>query len=255
MTSGILRKKDIAAGKRSFSPLAHLIPHRRQGQLLLRNIRRSLGDPRTSATLHRLRDQIFFHKQEETAGGKAIGFAGPRGREGATSISLLFGLALSDLKRNRALIIDGRMERRSSAVLGEMFGLRPSALSYSSGCGRFQCFGVGRSNLSLLAPVGNADSVEVFSNAEFGRLLEDLKEAFDYVIFDLPPVLGSSEARLVLPLLDLFFLISSARRTTFSDMERSKSTISEVGGTIHGVVLNRQSFPFWASFLGRDAFV
>jgi hypothetical protein len=256
MTSGIAQKTGLA-GRTSFNPLAHLLPHRRRGQLLLRNVRRSLADPRTSATLHRLRDQVFFHQNGNghVAGAKAIGFAGPKGHEGTTSIAVLFGLNLNGLQRNRALYVDGRLDRRSFTAFTEMFGLRPNPLAYTRSCGRFQCYDVGRTHLTLLAPVEDADSVEVFSSREFKRLLADLRETYDYILFDLPPILESSEARLVLPHLDLFFLVCAARRTTFAEVEKTKQTIAEVGGAIDGVVLNRQRFPFWASFVGRETFV
>jgi Mrp family chromosome partitioning ATPase len=226
---------------------------RREGNGLLRTLRKYMNDREVAFTIQGIRDQIHFHDKEKGT-GRTIGFAGPRGGEGTTSLSILLGLTLAELKRNRVVFLDGRMEPRSFSIYSAMFGLTKNALSYSNGCGLFECFNAKNRNLCFLAPCGAIESLEVFSSAEFAHLVADLREAFDFILFDLPPFLGSSEARLALSHLDLFFLVCAARKTTCADVEKCKKIAASAGCSVHGAVLNRQKVPFWTSLFGKNAF-
>jgi protein involved in polysaccharide export with SLBB domain len=103
-----------------------------------------------------------------------------------------------------------------------MFGSTEDALSYSNGCGIFQCLNAKNRNLCFLASGGVIESIKDFSSAEFAHLVADLREAFDFIIFDLPPFLGSSKTGMALAHLDLFFLVRAARKTTCADVEKCK---------------------------------
>jgi Mrp family chromosome partitioning ATPase len=254
MTNEIDRKTTALIKHEVFNPLARFTSGKRQGRLLLKTLRRSLDDPEAAYAVQHLRDQIFFHPLEQGKGGKVVGISGARGNEGSTSIGILLGLTLGELKRNRVVFIDGRMERQNFTLYTEMFGLTKNALSYNNGCGSFQCYNTKNRNLCFLAPGGAVDSLEIFSNTEFSHLVGDLREAFDYVVFDMPPVLGSSETRMLLPSLDLFFLVCVPRKTTFAEVEKCKKTVAAAGGSISGVILNKQKAPFWTLLFGKDAF-
>jgi Mrp family chromosome partitioning ATPase len=254
MASGIAKGSNELIKQTVLNPLVRFSPHhKREGRLLLRTLRKNMNDPEAAFTIQHMRDKIFFHTGK-TKGGKAIGLSGPLGKEGATSLSILLGLTLSELKRNRVVFIDGRMERRLFALYSEMFGLTKNALNYNNGCGFFQCYNTKNRNLCFLTPGAAMEPLEIFSNNEFVHLMGDLREAFDYIVFDMPPVLGSSESRMILPYLDLFFLVCAAGKTTFSEVEKSKKMVGEVGGTISGVLMNRQKVPFWAWLFGKDTF-
>jgi protein-tyrosine kinase len=247
------RSAVLVPGQES-NPLVRFNAAQREGRLLLRSIRRNLNDPESVLTLKHLRDLIFFHSKEKTKAGKTIGFAGPSGKEGTTSLSILLGLSLGELRRNRVIFIDGRLERQSFSLYSEMFGLTKNSLNYSNGAGSLQCYSTKNQNMCFLMPGPDMEPLEFFSNDEVVPLFVELREAFDYVIFDMPPVLNSSETRLLLPHLDLFFLVCASRKTTFSEVERCKRITAGTGSAIKGVVVNKQKLPFWAPFLGREAF-
>jgi Mrp family chromosome partitioning ATPase len=251
MSNGIAKKTNALIKQDIFNPLVRFTSDKREGRQLLKNLKKNIDNPEAAFAIQGLRDQIFFAAAK---GGKTIGFAGPRGEEGVTSTSILLGLTLGDLKRNRVVFIDGRMDRRNFAIFSEMFGLVPNAMTYNNGCGLFQCFNTKNRNFCFLTPGASLESLEVFSNSEFVHLVGELREAFDYVVFDLPPLLSSSETRMALPHLDLFFLVCTARKSTFDDIEKCKKMAASVGRTISGVILNRQRAPFWTALFGRDAF-
>jgi len=229
----------------------------RRGKQLLKEIWRSLNDPETLQNVEQLRDQIIFQAEEKTRGGKAVGLAGPAGGEGTSSLAILVGLMLSEFRHNRVLFVDGRLERKNFAVYHEMFGLTRNPLTYNNGCGFFQCYNTRHDNLCFLTPsaASRARSLEFFSAQEFARLTYELEESFNYVVFDMPPLLHSSETRMVLPGLDLFYLVTAARRTTIADVLKCKRIISEVGGSIAGVILNKMKVPWFAALLAKEAFL
>jgi len=229
----------------------------RRGRQLLKDIWRSLNDPETLQNVEQLRDQIIYQAEEKTKAGRAVGLAGPVGGEGTSALAILVGLMLSEFRHHRVLFVDGRLERKNFAVYHEMFGLTRSPLTYNNGCGFFQCYNTRNENLCFLTPRAGsrARSLEFFSAQEFARLVYELEESFTYVIFDMPPLLNSSETRMVLPGLDLFYLVCAARKTTITDVLKCKRIISEVGGSIAGVILNKMKIPWFAGLLAKEAFL
>lgn len=236
------------------NPSTRFVAFRREGKAFQKRIRRNLNDPVTMAAIQHLRDQVFFHSRNGARTGRTIGLAGPRGREGATSVSILLGLALGGLKRNRVVFLDGRLERKSFALYSEVFGLTKSPLQYNNGCGNLLCYSTKGEVLSFLAAAPGTEGVEFFSNDEVANLIADLRSKFDYIIFDMPPLLRSSETRMLLSHLDLFYLVCAARKTLTSDLRRVQRLVSDAGGTLTGAILNRQKIPFWASLFWKDAF-
>jgi len=236
------------------NPLLRTSTLKREGKALLRSLRRALNDQEAVFSLHRLRDLVFFHPQKKPQGGKTVGLSGASGSEGATSLALLLGLTLGELKRNRVVFFDGRLDRKSFNLYTEMFGLVKNPLSYQNGSGYFQCYSTKNQSLCFLTPGAAMEAIELFSDEEVAQLIADLRGSFDYVVFDMPPLLRSSETRMLLPHLDLYFLVCAARKTKVDEVERARQLAAEVGGSIKGVILNKQKLPFWAPFLGKDVF-
>ncbi|MGH9362766.1 MAG: hypothetical protein ACRD2T_12700 [Thermoanaerobaculia bacterium] len=224
-----------------------------EGRQLLKGLRRNLGNAESVHSLQHVRDQIFFHSPRQ--GGTLVGFAGPVGGEGTSCLSVLLGLALGELKRKRVVFVDGRLERRSFSVYAEIFGLAKSAQNLQNGAGYFQCYSTRSQSLFFLTPGATVEALELYSSGQVSKLVAELRENFDYILFDMPPLLRSSEARMLIPHLDLFFLVCEARKTTVCDIVKAHRVVAEVGGSVKGVVLNRQRVPLWASFFGKDAFV
>jgi Mrp family chromosome partitioning ATPase len=225
------------------------------GKVLLKQLRRHLGNPRTLPTLQRIRDMIFFHPHDKAQGGKTVGFTAPRGDHESIFLSLLVALLFSGLKHNRVLFIDGRFDPQTFLVCSRALTLTRDAVKYLNGCGSFECFSNHDQALSFLTSLGNVESLEVFSNEDVGKLISEMRLQFDYLIFDMPPLLESSETRMLLPRLDLFFLTCTADRTRIADIKKCGELMSEAGATSAGVVLTRQKVPFWAPLFGKETFL
>jgi capsular exopolysaccharide synthesis family protein len=72
----------------------------------------------------------------------------------------------------------------------------------------------------------------------FGRLLETLKQRFDRIVVDSPPVCIVTDAVVLSTRLDATVLVLRARRTRRDAARRALRALRDVGGNVAGFVLN-----------------
>ena len=69
--------------------------------------------------------------------------------------------------------------------------------------------------------------------------MSDLRERFDYVLIDLPPVRSAADGLLVAPLADGVILVVSASETGKDDATVAKRLVRAARGRLIGCVLNK----------------
>jgi succinoglycan biosynthesis transport protein ExoP len=84
-----------------------------------------------------------------------------------------------------------------------------------------------------------SDAIDILSNEQTKRLFDQLRETYDYVIVDLPPLAPVVDARAIATLLDSFVLIVEWGRTTADVIEHALNTAPNVYDSLLGVVLNK----------------
>jgi len=82
---------------------------------------------------------------------------------------------------------------------------------------------------------------DVLSLATMQRLVEHLRNAFDLVIFDAPPVLSLPEAEILGHAMDGVLLVHSPGKCSKEDVLEATRVLQRAGGSILGVVLNNVS--------------
>jgi len=82
------------------------------------------------------------------------------------------------------------------------------------------------------------DAVGVLNSQRMMDLIAQVKNRFDIVFFDSPPILGVSDASVLVRALDLTMIIVQHRRFPRAMLQRVKQSVLNVGGNILGVVLN-----------------
>jgi len=94
-------------------------------------------------------------------------------------------------------------------------------------------------NLFIL-PSGNlpSDAVGILNSQRMLDLVAQVKSRFDIVFFDSPPILGVSDASVLVRAVDLTIIVVQHRRFPRAMLQRVKQAIVSVGGNILGVVLN-----------------
>jgi capsular exopolysaccharide synthesis family protein len=92
----------------------------------------------------------------------------------------------------------------------------------------------------FLLPSGKLpyDAVGVLNSQRMMDLIAQVKNRFDIIFFDSPPILGVSDASVLVRALDLTVIVVQHRRFPRAMLQRVKQAVLNVGGKILGVVLN-----------------
>ena len=79
---------------------------------------------------------------------------------------------------------------------------------------------------------------EILESGEMHNLARELKNRFDVVIFDSPPVLPVTDASLLATMVDNVILCYEVGRTSRNALLRAKTQLESVGAKISGIILN-----------------
>lgn len=80
---------------------------------------------------------------------------------------------------------------------------------------------------------------ELLGTKKMKSLISELKEGFDMVFIDAPPVLAVTDAQIISTLSDGVILVTAYGKAEKLAAEKAKGLIDNVGGKIIGAVLNR----------------
>ncbi len=83
-----------------------------------------------------------------------------------------------------------------------------------------------------------SSSLGVLSSAQMKDLITELKQRYDFVFFDSPPIMGVSDASILASEVDMTLQVIQYRRYPQPMNIRAKQLIEKVGGNLVGIVLN-----------------
>ena len=83
-----------------------------------------------------------------------------------------------------------------------------------------------------------ADAAGILNSRRMSEMIQDVKERFDLVLIDSPPILGVSDASVLASEVDLTMIVVQHRKLPRNMLMRVKQAVENVGGTVLGVVLN-----------------
>jgi capsular exopolysaccharide synthesis family protein len=83
-----------------------------------------------------------------------------------------------------------------------------------------------------------SSSMSILNSAQMKEMVADLKQHYDFILFDSPPILGVSDASVLASEMDMVVQIIQYRRYPQPMNLRAKQVIEKVGGTFIGIVLN-----------------
>ncbi|MEH7371580.1 CpsD/CapB family tyrosine-protein kinase [Priestia megaterium] len=81
---------------------------------------------------------------------------------------------------------------------------------------------------------------ELLASAQMAELLKEMKEQFDMIIFDTPPILAVADAQILANQVDGTILVVSSAKTEKDAALKSKELLSNAQGKLLGVVLNNR---------------
>jgi polysaccharide biosynthesis transport protein len=83
-----------------------------------------------------------------------------------------------------------------------------------------------------------SSSLGILSSAQMKDLIGELKQRYDFVFFDSPPIMGVSDASILASEVDMTMQVIQYRRYPQPMNIRAKQLIEKVGGNLVGIVLN-----------------
>ena len=83
-----------------------------------------------------------------------------------------------------------------------------------------------------------SSSLGILSSAQMKDLITELKQRYDFVFFDSPPIMGVSDASILASEVDMTLQVIQYRRYPQPMNIRAKQLIEKVGGNLLGIVLN-----------------
>jgi capsular exopolysaccharide synthesis family protein len=83
---------------------------------------------------------------------------------------------------------------------------------------------------------------EILSSTQMEAFLEKLKNKYDYIIVDSPPVIAVTDAEIMSSLVDSTILVVSANNTEMELMQKAVELLSHEHGSFGGVILNNFTY-------------
>ena len=161
--------------------------------------------------------------------------------EGKSSTSFKLARSLTELN-NKVLLVDADL--RASVIEGKIEGTRPKygLTHFLSGQVPFQDV-VCSTNVRgmYVCPAGPVppNPTELISGRLFSSMIEALREKFDYIIIDTPPIGVVVDAAIISRVCDASVLIVESGQIKYKFLQKVKRKLDETGCPLLGVVLTK----------------
>jgi capsular exopolysaccharide synthesis family protein len=91
----------------------------------------------------------------------------------------------------------------------------------------------------LTATRSDENAADIFASQRFSKLLTELREHYDYIIIDSPPILAVPDARLIGNISDFNIYIVKWNKSTRAQVDQGLDMLSSIGVNTIGLVLNQ----------------
>ena len=95
---------------------------------------------------------------------------------------------------------------------------------------------------------------ELLSGERFASLIENLRESYDIVLLDCPPLMPVSDAAVIASLVDGVMVVNQIGPRSRLDAASCKKTLDSVGGKLVGLIVNRVEESFGGYMVGNYGF-
>lgn len=179
-----------------------------------------------------------LHKAQAQSGYRSVMVTSALQSEGKTLTASNLALTLSHSYQRRVLLIDADLRRPR---LQEMFMLPAGAgltdsLTLPRG-GKLPIHQISPTLWVLTAGRPTTDPMSTLVSSSMKQLLDDARDAFDWVIVDTPPIAILPDANVLAAMIDTALLVVSAQSTPYPMVQRAAQAVGTT--RILGVVLNR----------------
>lgn len=160
--------------------------------------------------------------------------------EGKTTTSIGLAINLAGMGKN-VLLVEGDIRRR---VFREYFDIKGTKglVSVLSGEATLEeaIHHNKKANLDVLQGESSmVNAADLYSSQTFGRLIATLRERYDYIVIDTPPVLLVPDARVIASYADSILFTVKWDATQKSAVKRALRSLEDVNLTVNGIVLSQ----------------
>ena len=184
-----------------------------------------------------LRTNLLFTRKEETLNTIVIVSAGAGEGKSTTALNLATVFAQAG---NRVLIVDSDLRRPTLHKLFKVtnnLGLTNYLLKQNTLAEIVQTTGVPNLDFMASGKLPNS-SMGILGSTQMKQMISELKQRYDFIFFDSPPILGVSDASIIASEVDVVMQVIQYRRYPQPMTIRAKQMIEKVGGNFVGIILN-----------------
>jgi succinoglycan biosynthesis transport protein ExoP len=213
------------------SPVLAIIP---KNVSILMNTR---GDTPDAEAYRILRTNIEFNKPQRDANTFTLISGGPGEGKSTTLNNLAYTCAKGGYN---VLVVDADLRR---ATQHQLFNVDNKVGLTDYLLGRAELDEIVKTtkidNLSFISS-GElpSDALGILNSQRMTELIAKVKQQYDLVFFDAPPILGVSDGSVIVSEVDVTIMVVQHRRFPRSMLQRVKQSVANVGGRLIGVVLN-----------------
>jgi capsular exopolysaccharide synthesis family protein len=184
-----------------------------------------------------LRTNILFARKEEKFSTVVVVSAGAGEGKSTTTLNLATVFAQAG---QRVLVVDSDLRRPTLHKLLHVandIGLTNYLLNQNTLEEVIQTTAVPTLNFMASGKLPSS-SMSILNSAQMKEMINGLKQRYDFIFFDSPPILGVSDASVLASEVDMVVQVIQYRRYPQPMNLRAKQVIEKVGGTFLGIVLN-----------------
>lgn len=184
---------------------------------------------------------------------RAVALTSFSASEGKSSISFQLAASLAQAGR-RVLLLDTDLRKSMLQQRLKVKGKIDGVSHYLSGMCEMERL-VHETDVPgmyiMFAGVWVPNASELLGGDRFKEMIPVLKEQFDYVIVDAPPLGQVIDCAVMAPELDGVVVVIDTTRNSYKLQKRIKSQLEMSGGKILGVILNRVDFKDKGGYYGK----
>lgn len=186
--------------------------------------------------------------------GRVVMVSSPLPHEGKTTVSAALALTLGQTGK-RTLLIDADLHRPRVC---EALGIEPgnAGLANVLGDPTTMPSAICRDRsgtIHILPALERNQGIYAVQDGSFAALIDRLRGLYDYVVIDTPPVLATSEARLVAGSADGVLFIVRWRRTSRHAAKAAMTALESEGAPLLGVVMSHVDLRLHSLYSRDDA--
>jgi len=175
--------------------------------------------------------RVALESALDERGPRVVAFFSTQGGEGTSTVAAQFVIGLASDPQLRVLFMDVQAHRPAIGTgAGPLAGLFLAA----------DAADVRGASLDLMPVPETARTAGLYASADARAMLDQVGNAYDWIVMDGPPVLFASDAAAIGAVADGVVLVVEAGRTKKPVLTRAVDLLRKAGARVLGTVLNRR---------------